>query len=149
MTLKKTRFAFLIAVATLGAGAGVAQAAGPHHGHGHRHTATCGCHVAPVAGYLTINGHRVRITAGRGMNAQIVRAFRKQGYNAWIHGGCVRVDFGHCKPNVRWKTGDYAARISWGWDDLSFSLRKAQPKYRRPTPVRRVYQRPSRYGTCR
>lgn len=152
MTRKNTRIAAIIALATLGIGAGFAQAAGPHRGHGHRHTSTCGCDVQPIAGYLTINGRKVRITAGRGMNAQIVRAFRKHGYTAWIHDGCVRVDFGYCKPSVRWKTADYAARLSWGWDDLTFSLRKVQPRiYRpahRPVRVKRSYRRVSRPGTC-
>ncbi len=86
--------------------------------------------------------------SGRGMNAQIVRAFRREGYRAWIDGGCARVDWGYCKPNVRWRTDDYAAQIRWGWGDLSFSLRHVNHESRRARPVSRPIRGVYRRGVC-
>jgi len=148
MTRKNTRALAIIALLTMGVGAGFAQAAGPNRGHhGHRHSATCGCDIR-IAGYLTIDGCRTKITAGRGMNAQIARAFRKAGYRAWIEGNCVRVDYGYCKPSVRWSTDDYAAQLRWSWGDLHVSLREVRRFNDRPVRVYRSHRPYYRRGIC-
>lgn len=150
MTRKNTRALALISVLAIGVGAGLANAAGPYHGHdrGHRHTSTCGCEVKPIAGYLTIDGCRTKIFAGRGMNAQIVRAFRKAGFRAWIERNCVRVDYGYCKPDVRWRTDDYAAQLRWAWGDLHVSLRKVYRHPYHPARVKRSIRPYYRRGIC-
>lgn len=151
MTRKNTRAWALVSILAIGMGAGVASAAGPHqgHNHGHRHNASCGCDVQQVAGTLTINGCSTTIRTGRGMNAQIVRAFRKEGYRAWIEDGCVRVDYGYCKPSVRWRTDDYAAQLRWAWGDLHVSLRKVYRNAHHPVRVKRAYRPYYRSGICR
>lgn len=151
MTRKNTRAWALVSILAIGMGAGVASAAGPHkgHNHGHRHNASCGCDVQQVAGTLTINGCSTTIRTGRGMNAQIVRAFRKEGYRAWIEDGCVRVDYGYCKPSVRWRTDDYAAQLRWAWGDLHVSLRKVYRNGHHPVRVKRAYRPYYRSGICR
>ena len=151
MTRKNTRALALISILAIGAGAGLANAASPYrgHDHGHRHSSTCGCDVQPIAGYLTINGCQTKIIAGRGMNAQIARAFRKEGYRAWIEDGCVRVDYGYCKPNVRWRTDDYAAQLRWAWGDLHVSLRKVYRYQHRPVRVKRSIRPFYGHGICR
>lgn len=144
MTRKTTRAMTLIALLSIGAGAGIANASGGNrgHDHGHRHSATCGCEVQAIAGYLTIDGRTTTITSDRGRNAQIVRAFRKAGYDAWIHDGCVRVDYGYCKPSVRWRTDDYAAALRWSCGTLRVSLSEIRRYEYRPVRVQRSF----RYG---
>ena len=145
MTRLRKSTAALIALAALGFGAAPTLAGGLHHGH--RHTSACSqtCGYS-VAGYITIDGRRTQIKAGQGMLAQIARAFRKQGYRAWIHDGCLRVDYGCYRPDVRWKAGDYSTRISWGWDEMTLSLRRAYKvssynyPQRRYRPIRRSYR---------
>ena len=141
------RLALISMLIAMGTGVGMAQASDGHHGH--RHYDGCGCQVERNAGFITIDGHKSRVTSGRGMNAQIVRAFRKAGYRAWISDGCVRVDYGYCRPIVRWQTDGYAARLSWGWDELSISLRRSSSRshyqpVRRMRPMRPV----NRYRSC-
>ncbi len=150
MTRKKTQALAIVSILAIGAGTGLANAAGPSrgHDHGHRHTSTCGCEVQPIAGYLTINGSQTKILAGRGMNAQIARAFRQEGYRAWIEDGCVRVDYGYCKPVVRWRTDDYAAQLRWAWGDLHVSLRKVIRLQPRPVRMKRVFRPYYRRGIC-
>lgn len=146
MTRKNTRALALVTILAIGMGASIASAAGGYHGH--RHSASCGCDVQQVAGTLTINGCSTTIRSGRGMNAQIVRAFRKEGYRAWIEDGCVRVDYGYCKPSVRWRTDDYAAQLRWAWGDLHVSLRKVHRYEHRPVRVKRAYRPYYRRGIC-
>ena len=147
MTRLRKSTAALIALAALGFGAAPTLAGGLHHGHRHGNYSTIGTSCGQrVAGYITIAGCRTKITAGRGMLAQIARAFRKKGYRAWIHDGCLSVDYGCYRPEVRWKAFDYSTRIKWGWDEMTLSLRRAyrtssydypQRRYR---PIRRSYR---------
>lgn len=149
MTRKNTRALALIALLTIGAGASIVNAAGPYRGHyGHRQVNAYRCD-ARIAGYLTIDGCRTTISSGRGLNAQVVRAFRKAGYRAWIEGGCVRVDYGHCKPCVRWRTEDYAAQLRWSWGDLHVSLREVHRYAHRPLRVSRSYRPYGHRTICR
>jgi hypothetical protein len=149
------RLGALALVLTLGLGAGMAHGAdgwrhGSRGGHsvGHQHNDRCGCEVARTAGYITINGCQTKISSDRGMLAQITRAFRNAGYNAWIQDNCVHVDYGCDKPSVRWHADSYSVRVKWGWDSLGLSLRERNVRVAQPRrvvrPVRRVYSR----NTC-
>ena len=152
MTQEKNRIGrsgLFLCVAALGLTAGMAQAADRTHRHGgsgHQHTASCDCIGVQTAGYLTINGCKTRIIAGRTMNAQIANAFREAGYRAWVRNGCVHIDYECERPRVRWSTDDYRASLKWGWDQLSIQLSPA-PRYRyQPQrvirPVRRAFRAP-------
>ncbi len=152
MTRKNTfigRIGLISILTMLGASTTMAQAGDRHrggYGDRHRHSSTCGCTDYASAGRITIDGHSTSISSGRGMHAQIAGAFRRAGYRAWIQDGCVRVDYGHCKPSVRWYADDYSIKIRWGWDELRLSTRRAyQPRYQ---PRRVVYpvRRSVRYG---
>lgn len=164
MTRKQNQLGRISAIAVIlgsGLGAGVAQGSesghsgwrsGDHRIHGgshvHRHDDRCGCEVSQTAGFITINGCRTRIVSGRGMLAQVTRAFRDAGYRAWIQDNCVHVDYGCSKPSVRWQADGYSVSIKWGWDTLGFSLRERYVPVREVRrvirPVRRVYSR----NTC-
>lgn len=139
-----SRVGLLSILATLVAGTGLAHASGGawsgHRDH-HRHSSTCGCTAVEYAGRITIDGYSTQITSGRGMLAQVAGAFRRAGYRAWIEDGCLRVNYGHCKPDVRWHTDQYSVQIRWGWDDLRLSLRRVYTsRYQdhRARPVRAV-----------
>ncbi len=121
----------LVKVSIVGAllmlGAGTSNAlAGPNRGH-HRHTNSCGCVTPEYAGRLVIDGCTTRIRSDRPMLGQIVKAFRSAGYDAWIHDGCVRVDYGCDRPSVRWYRDRYSARLNWDYGELGISLRTYRP----------------------
>lgn len=118
------RIALISALFLLGTAGTMAQAEQGRHGHRgvHQHSATCGCEIVQYAGRITIDGCSTQITSGRGMLAQIATAFRRAGYRAWIEDGCLRVDYGRCKPVVRWQADEYAVQIRWGWDELAVSM---------------------------
>lgn len=155
MTRKSTfigRIGLVSVLAMLAASTTLAQAGDRHrggYGNGHRHSSTCGCTDYASAGRITIDGHSTSISSGRGMHAQIVRAFRQAGYKAWIQDGCVRVDYGYCKPSVRWHAGEYSIQIRWGWDDLRLSTRPAYERRHQPRRVVRPVRRSVGYGICR
>lgn len=158
------RISTLVAILGLGLGSGLAQGAesgrsgwrsGDHRDHhsqnryeAHRHDDRCGCEVSQTAGFITINGCKTRIVSGRGMLAQVARAFRDAGYRAWIQDNCVHVDYGCGKPSVRWQGDGYSVSLKWGWDTLGFSLRERYVPVREVRrvvrPVHRVYSR----NTC-
>ncbi len=93
----------------------------------HRHTASCDHNESRYAGRITIDGYSTRIRSDRPMLRQIARAFRKAGYDAWVSNGCLRVDYGHYRPHVRWGQGRYRARFDWDdyYGELSISLRRS------------------------
>lgn len=144
----------LVALLVVGVGSSFAHAGDRAWGYrdGHRHHATCGCAAVQYAGRITIDGCSTRITSGRGMLAQVASAFRRAGYRARVQDGCLRVDYGYCRPDVRWQADGFAAQIRWGWNDLRLSLREVhrsgyRDRYehrRYVQPVRRVF----RYGVC-
>ncbi|MDF1808388.1 MAG: hypothetical protein P1U42_01700 [Phycisphaerales bacterium] len=120
----------------------------------HRHTSSCNHSYEPdYAGKITIDGYTSRIRADRPMLRQIATAFRKAGYRAWIDGNQVEVDYGYCKPSVRWSTDLYRANFNWSYGDLCISLRKHR-KYsyrgqsrRQHRPIR-VARRSIGWGYC-
>lgn len=154
---RKLKFAILSGIIALGAVSSVATAGGDRgyrggdrdRGH-HRHSATCGCQQVTYAGRITIDGRSTMIRSDRPMYDQIVCAFERAGYHAWISDGCIRVDTSRCRPRVSWARDSHNARFNWdrgrlgislsrpdvyhgsGWDDHSWE--------RRPV-VRRVSRR--------
>lgn len=117
----------------------------------HRHYDGCG-HCAPeYAGRILIDGTWTSIRSDRAILPQLVRAFRYAGYSAWIADGCLQVDYGYCRPQVRWSRDRYSARIRWEYDGLSISVRRFYQRARhgrRYPPVRRVAKRSFGWGYC-
>lgn len=157
MTRKNTlahQITLISGLLVLGVSSGLAQAGerGGGHRDGHRHSATCGCATVQYAGRITIDGCSTRITSGRGELAQIAGAFRRAGYRARVQDGALHVDYGHCRPSVRWQADDSALQIRWRWDGLQLSLCAVNRSYehtryerrREVRPVRRAF----RYGVC-
>jgi hypothetical protein len=116
--------ALLSAFIVIGGASSVAMAGGDR-GH-HRHSDTCGCYTPQYAGSISIDGCTTRIRSDRPMYNQIAKAFRNAGYRVRVIGRRVQVDYGYCRPNVRWYTDRYKARIHWDYSyhELSVSLRK-------------------------
>lgn len=81
--------------------------------HGVCQSFSCG-----VAGTLSINGRRTTIPAGVAVDAEIVRAFRRAGYDAVCSQGRIVVRFGHRRPSLGWVDRDSGARFSWDRDCL-------------------------------
>ncbi|MAO20740.1 MAG: hypothetical protein CMJ35_08200 [Phycisphaerae bacterium] len=145
------RMGLISALMVLGTGIGTAEASGTRwntRGHTHRHTDSCGCQVTRTAGFITIDGKKTRITSDRGMLAQITQAFRKAGYRARIQDGCVHVDYGHCKPSVRWQAEGYSVRIKRGWDELGLSMRKITRSHYQPVRPMRPMRPITRSRRC-
>lgn len=63
--------------------------------------------VRSTAGVLTIDGRSFHIDADRSVRRQIKDAFECMGYHAWYVGRSVRVETGHCGPEVCWSNGEY------------------------------------------
>jgi hypothetical protein len=126
---RASRLAFIGGVVILIGMSSVAQA-GPGNRH-HQHTSTCGCDVGYNAGRIWIDGKSTRIRSDRSRNKQIASAFRRAGYDAWISHGRVRVDYGYCKPSVRWDRDAYNARFRWDHGQFSISLFKPTYSYGR------------------
>lgn len=82
-------------------------------GHGACVSFACG-----VAGTLSIDGCRTTIRSGFGVDEEIVRAFRRAGYDASCSQGRVVVRFGCRRPSLGWLDRDYSARFAWQRDCL-------------------------------
>lgn len=133
-------------------GASSAATAGRDRGH-HRHTDSCGCISPEYAGSISIDGYKTRIRSDRPMLRQIAGAFRKAGYRVRVVDGRVRVDYGYCRPSVRWYTDRYKARMNWDYDyhELSISLRRYDSHYDRRRGHRngvRIARRTIGWGYC-
>lgn len=123
-------------------------------GGGHRHNDTCGHHYSPeYAGRISIDGYSTSIRSDRPMLRQIASAFRNAGYKARIRNGRILVDYGYCKPMVRWSTDRYTARFRWdhSYGELSISLNRyysySNRHQGRRRPIR-VARRSIGWGYC-
>ena len=119
----------------------------------HRHSDTCGCERPTYAGKISIDGCSTRIRSDRSIPHQVARAFRQAGYQAWVDAGLVRVDYGRCRPSVRWYRDGYSARLSWDCGELAVSIRRQyrgaiRGHHRGHRPVRRSPKRVIRWGIC-
>ncbi len=77
---------------------------------------------ASTAGILVIDGQRITIRSHRNIGRQIVKAFRRCGYDALLHHGKVKVYFDeHHRPRVSWYQRGYRASIYRGYDEMSIS----------------------------
>lgn len=144
--------AVLIAAVVMIGGASSVAAAGGDRGH-HRHSDTCGCYSPKYAGKISIDGYTTRIRSDRPMNRQIAGAFRKAGYRVRVIDGRVRVDYGYCRPSVRWYTDRYKARMNWDhrYNELTISLNKYYANRDRTRGHRnriRVSRRSIGWGYC-
>ena len=124
---RKLKATFLSGIIAIGAVSSFASAAGDrgHRGHDrgyHRHSAICGCVQVTYAGRITIDGCSTMIRSDRPMYDQILCAFERAGYRAWISDGCIRVDTTRCRPRVSWARDSYNARFSWDRGRLGISL---------------------------
>ena len=139
--------ALITAMMILGALAPNALAGGSRSHH--RHYAGCGHSVPEYAGRIYIDGTWTSIRSDRAILPQLVRAFRYAGYSAWIADGCMQVDYGYRRPNVRWSRDRYSAWFDWDYGQLSISVHRIYPKarhHRRYPPIRRVAKRSFGWG---
>ena len=142
--------ALISALIVIGGASSIASASDRGH---HRHTASCVHNESRYAGRITIDGYSTRIRSDRPMLRQIARAFRKAGYDAWVSNGCVQVDYGHYRPNVRWSQDGHRARFNWDdyYGELSISLRRSYSYNTHPRGRRkgvRVARRSIGWGYC-
>jgi len=90
---------------------------GSHSSHG-----SCDWRGHSYAGSIVINGCRTTIRADRDVRYQIVRAFRSAGFNAYTRNGQVIVDYGYCRPTVRWYGEGYRANLRWQRGCMSINI---------------------------
>ncbi|GEM_PF-3459466 len=87
--------------------------------HAHR---SCDWRGHDYAGTIVINGCRTVIRGDHNPRREIIRAFRRSGYHAYVRHGKVFVEYNCRRPHVRWFAEGYRTSIRWDRGCLSISL---------------------------
>lgn len=81
--------------------------------HGSSCTTSCSWEGHSIAGRLCIDGCTTLIRADCDFREEVVRAFRRAGYQAFCQNGEVVVRFGCRRPDLRWFGQGYGTRYRW------------------------------------
>lgn len=119
---KRAALASVLLLGAFAAPAAAGNYAPRHGGHGHASHHSCDWRGHTYAGTIQIDGCRTTIRSDCDPRTEIIRAFRRAGYYAYVRHGKVFVEYNCRRPNVRWFSEGYRTNIRWDRGCLSISL---------------------------